>query len=481
MSTPRKVAVNTGNLFLSEVVVTALAYAAFLLLSRYLEPGLYGEFLAAITLVALVEIVAGLGIDTIIVREASKSKNKYGEFFNTAVTIKILSSFAMIILINGLAFLINQDSVFRLAVAIRSVLLIFYTLTQTLSSEFNARLKMARPSLIRIFSRLTFPILALLIILLGGGYVMLIIASIVPFIVETFLLGFAVRKYFSRFRIGINKKIALFLLRESWPIALLGLIGVIYTKTDVILVTALIPEKLSLYAPAVFITGSIGVVAGPIIATAFPLFSRFYKKNTESFYESLKRTIKYVSLITLAVGIVGINFGEQVMALIYGEAYSAGGAVFAFLSAAMIFLTINSVFGSMLVAIGRQKLMMTIIAVGAVFNLALDYFLIIQLGFIGAAAATLSISVFTTLVYAVVALRVIKLKFDVLPAVKIAAAVSAGAGVMYLLKEYFWLGIMLGGLAYLAALLAFRVFTEKEYMHFREIVSVKLFHEIRKL
>ena len=290
----RRAIVNTGAMFFSGNVANAATALTLLYIARYLGPEMYGQFAFAIMIITLFEVFAKLGLDDILTRESSKRDENDDKFLNNVISIKVVVAVVVILFANLVVFFLYENVALRFAIAIRSFLLFFSSVSRTLNAIFASKLKMLNPSLIRAGSKFFFPFLAAIVMLNDSSYLFLIAASVVPFVIEAVFLWVVSTSSFLNFKFQISKKVFVFLLRESWPIALLGLVSILYTRTDVVLLSRLVSsEELGFYTAAINIVDGSLSITGSILATAFPLLSRFYKKNQSSFYKTVNKTVKF--------------------------------------------------------------------------------------------------------------------------------------------------------------------------------------------
>ena len=177
--------------------------------------------------------------------------------------------------------------------------------------------------------------------------------------------------------------------------------------------------------------------------------------------------------------VIGVVLNKQVIGLIYGDAYFESSAVLSVLSLGVIFSCMNLFFGSLMIAISRQKITAGIVLAGGFANIVLDYFLIVSFGFLGAAIGTLIVTFLTTVAYSTVAVKLVKIRVSFLVAVKLLVSIILGAAAMHLLSDNFFVALIGGCLAYGGFLILSGVFTKEEFLHLKDVVSLKIIKDIK--
>lgn len=474
MSIARKIATNTAALLLSNGLGNAITLLTMLYLARMLGPSFYGEFALATAFISMFTIFSSPGTDTIITREIAKDETRKNELVNTTLILKTGFAALAIALANAAAYIIYPNNVLRLAIAIRSLLLLFSSFTATLTAVFHAKLQMIYPATANLLSKLIFPAMAVAIITGKGGYVQLITAATLPFIAETAALWLLSIKTAIKLRIQFSRETAKFLISQSWPIALSGVIYIIYTRTDMLMLSLLSnSESIGFYSAALNITEPIQFLTGSLMTVVFPILARFHATNQSGFYRTLGTTTKIAAITAAPITIAGTALSTSIIKTIYGSQYTASAPVFSILSAGAIFFAINIVLGNMLTAVNKQKLVTLVVAAGAALNAALDYALILKMGTAGAALATLIVLITTTIMLLALSIRTVKMRINITATAKITAAIAASAAAMIYLRENFLTATITGAVAYIIVILATKTFTKEEYKLAKEIISRK--------
>jgi len=194
-------------------------------------------------------------------------------------------------------------------------------------------------------------------------------------------------------KISFEKSIWQKFLAMSWPLALAGVFGGIYSQIDSVMMGHLGQITQTGWYNAAYKIVGVTVIPAALIATSFyPVLSKFFKESREK----LQRTWNYFteSMIFLAIPIVigGIALAPRIIDWIYDPSYFPSGkeTILAFqiliVMAGIAFL--QSPFGQMLIVSNQQKKLFWITLSGAVINVILNLILIPKYSLYGAAATT---------------------------------------------------------------------------------------------
>ncbi len=147
-----------------------------------------------------------------------------------------------------------------------------------------------------------------------------------------------------------------------------------------------------------------------------PLFSKMLKNN-EDITPIVKSSFSLLFLFSVTSVVLLEIFRLPVLDLLYEEHVEESAAVFRFLIAGIIPISLTYIFGTMLTANGNMKLLNITAIAGIVVNMTVNLLLIPRLQAMGAALASLSTQTVVALLQVVIAFRQLKVPFGALPIV----------------------------------------------------------------
>jgi len=379
---------NTFWLAFAEGVSRFLKLILIIYVARILGATEYGKFTFALAFVSLFAIFSDLGLSQITTREFARDNEREKEI-SSLFSLKILLGLGTLILILIGSFFITPEPVIRSLIWILGIYTILASFGAIIFAFFQARQKMEYQAMTQI--------LEAILVTAAGFFVILNFPSVINLSYSYLFAGFAALIFiltlfhFKVFplRISFEKSIWQKFLSLSWPLALAGIFGSIYTQTDSIMMGywGQITQT-GWYNAAYRIIGVTLVPAGLIATSFYPVLSKFFKESREK----LQRTWNYFmeSMIFLAVPIVvgGIALAPRIIDWIYDPSYFPSILAFQILIVMAGISFLSGPFGQVLVVSNQQKKLFWVTLSGAIINVILNLILIPKFSLYGAAFTT---------------------------------------------------------------------------------------------
>lgn len=357
--------------------------------ARILGATEYGKFTFALAFVSLFVIFHEFGLPLIITREFSGEKEREKEFYSV-LSLKIVLSMGSLILILIGSFFITSDYVIREVIFILTIFSLISSFLVIIYAFFQARQRMeyqawatilqaAVVTPVGIFVLLSFPS----VINLSYSY---LFSSVVALIFVLFFFHFKVLPL----RIFWQKTVWQRFLKMSWPLAFIGLFGVIYTYIDSVMMGYMgYITEIGWYNAAYSIIHVTLLPASFICTSFYPILSRFSKESKEKFQDTLQDQMKVMILLAFPLVAGGIAIAPKIITSIYGLNFSPSILAFQILIIIAAFVFLSSPFHYLFIAVNQQKKIFYISGVGAAINIVLNLLLIPRFTLYGAAFATL--------------------------------------------------------------------------------------------
>ena len=180
------------------------------------------------------------------------------------------------------------------------------------------------------------------------------------------------------------------ILSSAWPFALSGVLGFLFTGSDVLIISWLrSASEVGVYSAVIRIIQALYIVPLVVQFSTLPLLARLAGKDNARFRTALERTLSMVFFASVPLTIGGVILGTQIMTLAFGTAYRSGGLSFEILMVTLLFDFAASVIINALFAYEHQKSLIISAALGGIINIGLDFILIPVFGIMGSAVATL--------------------------------------------------------------------------------------------
>lgn len=413
----RRYFANTSWLFAEKILRMVVGLFVGVWVARYLGPAQYGLFSYVQAFVGLFSAFASLGLDGIVIRELVKDESKRIELLGTAFWLKLMGAIVMLIMIaiavkftsndhytNILVFIVASATIFQAfnvidfyfqAKVLGRLIAWANSITLLLSSIVKIVLILYNAPLIAFVCAVVFDNL---ILALGYIYFYVKIAphprNNKPVVINCPLLHFV-----------FNKRIAINLLKDSWPLILSGLAIVIYMRIDQVMLQEMIgSEAVGQYSAAVRISEAWYFIPAVISNSLFPAIMNAKKQSEELYYARLQKLYDIVVWIAIAVALPMTFLSGWVINLLYGSAYSQAGGVLMIHIWTGVFVSLGCA-GAYYTIENLTRIFFAKTIGGAFLNIVLNYIFIPKGGILAAAIATLVSQIFSNYIMDIIFLK----------------------------------------------------------------------------
>jgi O-antigen/teichoic acid export membrane protein len=392
-SLSRRVGLNTVSQIAARLYSSALAFAiTALLLPRRLDVADFGLFAFYLTLYQLLQNVLDFGAGTIVIREASRDRERAGRLIGLLIGIKARLALAAIVALLGVAWLFDGLSL-RTALLVLASLHLLAHAPSAAGAIFSVDMAFARANLASALGQTTW---------LAGTLLLLLAGVLEPSVyLMAFGLGAAAGGLltwaWARRRVAIRldgtaaERAALW--TEAWPAGVSMTMASVYFYIDAVMLRPMLGEvAVAHYSVAYRLMGFVLMVPVLFSQVVFPVFSRLWPAGgLDPFFQ---RTTALLAGFGLLFPPLIWLLRRDLMALVYPPDYAAGADSLGILSLAIPIVFAAYPHVLTLLSAGQQRLMMGISTAGAVLNVALNLWWVPQLGIEGAAWATVATEAF---------------------------------------------------------------------------------------
>ncbi len=172
--------------------------------------------------------------------------------------------------------------------------------------------------------------------------------------------------------------------QQSWPLFVTALLAILALRLDIFLLQWLTnPEQVGYYTAAMRLFEGATIISSAFIAVVFPKFVAKRKNATEllAFY---RYTQGILSIIGLSIIIPGLLIASTAILLLYGDKFSPSIIFLETLLPLLLLVFLTTLSGNLLIAIGKQKQYMLILATMLVFQVVVNIISINIWGTMGA-------------------------------------------------------------------------------------------------
>lgn len=455
------------------------------LAARFLGEERYGQFSFAFALVFIFEFAVDFGLKDLLVREISRKKGAGRWWVQKAIKTKITLAGLTMLCIGGLTALLPLGPEMSVVIGLLTFAMVMKSFKLLFRSVIMANERFDLDAYLVFVDR------AVLLLLAGGvlfgGYGLIAFAGAFA-MAHAINLGIVASVVMREVRQlpkpEATEWVSIELLKQAIPFGLSVAVAMLYFKLDSIMLGLFRGAvEVGWYNAAYRITEGLLVMPTILYNVLFPRLSILHQEDDASVERVVGKGCKYLIAIGVFITFLGVVGAEEWIAILYGTEYAEASWALRILLLTTPLMFLWLVFVVLLNSINRPRIPLLGVTLGTILNVALNFVLIPQYGYIGASISTvladLCLVSFLYLILVRNGYRLEVLSHTVRP---LMAGVCIGL-LSYLLlpMNVFWWTVMCI-LSYGAALLIFGFLDRKEMAFFQEFgLSLKfggkrLFH-----
>lgn len=369
---------------ISNIVIGALVV-------RHLGPETFGILSAALAIIAFAEPLAGLGLNGITEKELLNNPNKQRHIIRSIQLAKLTAGIILSLFI--LAYALHLPQTDPLSTILLAALgkLLFHS-HSTYENFFNARTR----SDIIVKGRL------ILLIITEGAKLACVLASLsVTYFaaitsIQSLLLLVTGYYLFRKSSIayadtkGATQQTIARLLKSSWPLVLSGFAYMIYLKIDIIMLKFMISDSASgIYSSAARLSESWYFIGVAISSSLFPAIIKAKRENPAVYEQRMALLSTLLFYISATSAFILFLLSPAIISILYGDEFASASHILRLHAFAGIFVFLGFAVSKWLIVEEQTIHSLTRHALGAISNVAMNFFLIPHYGGTGAAIATI--------------------------------------------------------------------------------------------
>lgn len=219
---------------------------------------------------------------------------------------------------------------------------------------------------------------------------------------------------------------------QGYPLAIASFLVMIYFSSDSLFLSILKPAAdVGVYRLPYKILESLIFFPAMFVGLIMPLLSRSAQSDQGKFKNIFQRASNVLMIFALPLVVGTMALSPQIIELLGGGKYSESAMIFNILIVAVGIIFFGTLFSYVLIALEKQKSLLWISAVGAVFNVAANLIFIPRYSYYAAAVTTVLTEALVTFLMVIAVYKF----FHWLPDFKIIfkCALAAAAMVVFLL------------------------------------------------
>ncbi|MEI6191059.1 MAG: flippase [bacterium] len=381
---------NTSWMFFGRIFMLGISFLVNAYIARYLGPANFGLLNYTISFVGLFGFIASFGIDNIVNREIVRNHNLKSEIIGTSFYLKIMGGILAVITIFTVSYFSTSDQMLLGLIWMFSLTYIFQAFN-IIDIYFQSQVLSKYTIIISVIGSIISTILKICLLLSHSGIIWLVaIYTLETVITATgFILIFIYKGHKLKEWI-FNKKIALMILKDSWPLMLSSIAIGIYMKIDQVMIKNMLGnEQAGIYAVAVKLSEVWYFIPSVVCASIFPAIINSLTVSKEFFESRLKKLYSLMFWLSFLIAIFITIFSYPIIKILFGDLYLGAVTTTQIYVWAGIGVSLGIAINQYLLAQNLTKISFYATLIGAIVNIILNIILIPKIGINGAALATL--------------------------------------------------------------------------------------------
>lgn len=396
----RRYAANASWMLAEQMVRIIAGLFVGIWVARYMGPEKFGLFSYVLAFFAVFGGIAKLGLDSILIRELVNHPKLRDAYLGTAFWLKVAGAGLVMAIITIIVPFTSNDSITNIYIYIISAGLLFQSF-EVVEFYFQSQVLAKVVSVCKVIQLVLSSFIKVYLILTQADlfWFVCITAFDTVSLALSYYIAYKVHGNSGFFKC-FDRRIAMSLLKDSWPLVFSIVFVTIYMRMDQIMIKEMLGEHdVGIYSAAVRISEAFYFVPTLIAGSLFPAILNARNKSESLYKNRLQRLYTFMVWFAIAVALPMTFLSDWLINLLYGKDYLEAGRVLMIhvWAAIFIFLGVSSgkyLFAENLAIIGFQRTL-----VGAASNFLLNFFLIPLHGVEGAAIATVLALFISNFVY----------------------------------------------------------------------------------
>ncbi len=385
----KTIAKNALWLFAGQTIGRLLRVFILIYSARILGAASWGALSYALSLAAFFTIFSDIGINALVVKEASKNPASKLKYLSTAFFIKtvILTALLVFALIFKNHLTILEEA--RPLIGLMVFIVIFDSLRNLGSSIVRAMEKMEIESGIDIFTNAAIMAAGLIVLKTNPTSYLMMIAYVLGTAAGSLAMAFALRNHIKGLFSYFDRHLIRPIFSSAWPFGVIGLTSVIMINIDVLVIGWMrSAAEVGFYAAAQRPIQFFYILPSVIASAFFPTLVKLTKSKSD-FRNVFEQGLKMSLLFSVPMTIGGVILAEPIIAGLYGMSYLPATISFLILCLTLITTFPTSLIINAIFAFDKQRSILPYAIAGIIGNAVLNILLIPYLGIAGCALATL--------------------------------------------------------------------------------------------
>jgi len=357
---------------------------------RQLGPTNYGLLAYALSIVAMIDVVASMGFRIVLVRELVETPEQEADLVGTALAVKVVGSLLAAAVVIGFAWVGGADAtslqiiaVLALGLPLGAFSVFDVSFQATLQSQYAVAARVAGLALASLL-RIVFLLLDAPVLAFAAASAIELATVGIAFAVLYGRLALPLRAL--QFHLGTARRLVVM----SWPFLASAMAAAVYLKIDQIMLQNMVGSReVGVYAAAARLSEMWYFIPIALSSSMFPMLVAQRMEDPRAYSRGLGDAFGIVLWIAIPLAVGTTIIATPLIGMLYGAEYARTDDILRVHMWAAPFIFMNVMLGRALILEGRRGVELSRHVTGAVVNIALNLLLIPLFHGMGAAVATL--------------------------------------------------------------------------------------------
>ena len=389
-----KIAKDTGWVLGLNIINFSSSFVIAVFVSRMLGVEQLGTYTFITAFASVLYLVSDFGLTTLIVRKIAENKKETAGFLNKTNIIKSVGGFLSLAVFFLLIYFLDNKH-FNLTLGAGIIVIIPRLYQTTYEASIRVFGFQKYPTIIRSVNSLLQIIFSFVIIRQGYGlegiFVLIVYLEIFTYLIFAFTNRRILVKNGIPLKANLKERRESLLptVKESSVLFLNNVLSFTIPRVHIILLEYISSTaSVGIFSAGVRFTSGAGLVSGALYNSVYPFIANIKEQKKTSF-ELAKELVKYSILLGAVISILLFLFSNQLIDLTFK--IEEAKPVLKIVSFSVIPLLVYTITQTYMLSIYKEKFLLKAYSLVWIFNLVLAIFLILNYGYIGAAAVTISI------------------------------------------------------------------------------------------
>jgi len=393
-------------MMIQQIVTWASTFVLMLFLPRYLGPIAYGRLFLAASVSDIFRILVTYGGPSLVAKNVSRSRESTPQILVDAIGFRLVFTFLSLVGILVFGYVGGYVEETRILMIIFGLTLIWQGGQTSLFGGYQGHELIKFISIASVTERIFVAAVGVTALLAGADVIIIAIIILAGSLVNFTALAVFAKRIVPRIpRISLRGTIEQ--LKSGTPYFLFSGLSIIYYRIDSVMLSKMTPEGVvGWYGGAYRLFETLTFVPNILAVVVFPVLSRLWKEEEQTHKRTTNKGLEYIVIAAIPIAIGVILLSKNLVEMFYGlSGYSPSVGVLQVLTLGLLFLYVDIILGTTLLASDRQKSLSVISFCAIPLNIGLNLVLIPIFqeangnGGIGAAIATGVTELFVMIAY----------------------------------------------------------------------------------